>query len=131
MINASRLKLLLGAALVAAVALGQQASSGLVNFYGVITGVGALGNEFHVFTNPNADPQSAYKKEYKTVDFNSSTIFEGSAPEDLKLTRDVQVIGIEQEDGKILATKVVVYEGNSPVRARKDIPTKLPSGQTR
>lgn len=126
--NAFRSKLLLGAALMA-VALGQQAPSGLVNVNGVITGV--LGNEFHVFTNPNADPQSAYKKEYKTVDFNSATTFEGSAPEDLKLTRDVQVIGINQKDGKILATKVVVYEGNSPVRMRKDIPTKLPNGQTR
>lgn len=130
MIIASRSKLLLGVALMA-VALGQQASPGLVNFNGVITGVSALGNEFHVFTNPNADPQSAYKKEYKTVDLNSSTTFEGSAPEDLKLTRGVQVIGTEQKDGKILATKIVIYEGNSPVRANKNTPTKLPNGQTR
>lgn len=127
--KAAHLTLILAAALVGAIALAQQAPAGLVNFYGEITGV--TGNEFHVFTNPNADPQSAYKKVYKTVDFNSATTFEGSAPEDLKLTRGVQVIGLEQKDGTILATKIVVYEGNSPVRASKNVPVKLPNGQTR
>ncbi len=121
--------MLIVATLIVAVAAAQQAPAGLVNYNGVITGV--LGNEFHVFTNPNADPQSAYKKEYKTVDFDRATTFEGSAPEDLKLSRGVQVIGIEQKDGKILATKIVVYEGNSPVRARKDVPVILPNGQGR
>lgn len=126
------LRKLLLAAVTAALGVAQTAAQtpeGLVNFNGVITAV--RGNEFGVFTNPNADPQSAYKKERKTVDFDRATTFEGSAPEDLKLSRNVQVIGIEQKDGKIRATKIVVYEGNTPVRANKSVPVILPNGQAR
>jgi hypothetical protein len=48
----------------------------IVNFFGVITKV--KGDIFEVFTNPNADPQSAYKKENKSVRFDDDTIFESS-----------------------------------------------------
>ena len=123
-------KLPLAAVLTAAIALGQQApATGLVNFYGEITAV--LGNQVRVLTNPRADPQSSYKQEYKRVTFDPTTTFEGSRPEDLKSTRGVQIIGIEQKDGTIRATKIVVYDGNAPVRQRKDVPVRLPNGQTR
>ena len=125
-----RAKLPLAAVLTVAVALGQQApATGLVNFYGEITAV--VSNEVRVLTNPRADPQSSYKQEYKMVTFDPTTTFEGSKPEDLRATRGVQIIGIEQKDGTIRATKIVVYEGNAPVQQRKRIPTRLPNGQTR
>ncbi len=129
MFKSARPKLFLAAALIAAITLGQQAPADLVNFYGEITAV--LGNEFHVFTNPGADPQSSYKQEYKTVDFDRATTFEASKPEDLKQLRGVQVIGIEQKNGTIRATKIVVYEGNKPVGQSKNLPVKLPNGQTK
>jgi len=129
MVNVARPTLVLAAVLIVAVAQGQSSSSGFVNFYGVITGV--TNGEFQILTNPNADPQSAYKQERKTIDFNRATAFEGSAPDNLKVARGVQVVGLAQKDGKILATKIVVYEGNAPVQQRRDVPVVLPSGQTR
>jgi Domain of unknown function (DUF5666) len=129
MVNVARPTLILAAVLMVAVALGQSSPAGIVNFYGVITGV--TNGEFQILTNPNADPQSAYKQERKTIDFDRATAFEGSAQDDLKVARGVQVVGLAQKDGKILATKIVVYEGNAPVRQRKDLPVVLPKGQTR
>src|SRR5881396_1919343 len=60
----------------------------IVNFSGVITKVS--GDTFEVFTNPNADPQSAYKMEKKSVRFNADTIFLSSEKSDLKVGREVQ-----------------------------------------
>src|SRR5580692_2732 len=127
--NFARSILVLAAVFMVAIAQGQPAPSGLVNFYGVITGLS--NGEFQILTNPNADSQSAYKQERKPVDFDRATTFEGSSPDDLKASRGVQVVGLAQKDGKILATKIVVYEGNAPVRQRKDVPVVLPNGQAR
>ncbi len=89
----------------------------IVNFFGVITKV--KGDIFEVFTNPNADPQSAYKKENKSVRFDDDTIFESSEKEDLKVGREVQTVGLDLKNGIVKATRVTIYEGKRPVRLRK------------
>jgi len=89
----------------------------IVNFFGVITRVN--GNTFEVLTNPNADPLSAYKKEYKLVRFDADTIFESSEKDDLKVGREVQTVGLHLRNGIVKATRVTIYEGKRPVRLGK------------
>lgn len=89
----------------------------IVNFFGVITKV--KGDSFEVFTNPNADPESAYKKENKSVRFDAETSFESSAEEDLKVGREVQTVGLDLKNGIVKATRVTIYEGKRPVRLGK------------
>lgn len=101
----------------------------LENHYAVITRVD--GASFDVFTNPNADPQSAYKRENRTVRIDPDTVFEASAREDLKPGRGVQVIGVRNANGEILATRLIIYEGNRPVRMRSDARVVLPNGTIR
>ena len=88
----------------------------IVNFFGVITNVD--GDSFEVFTNPNADPLSAYKKEYRLVRFDSDTIFQSSEKEDLKPGREVHTVGLHLRNGIVNATRVTIYEGKRPVRMR-------------
>ena len=64
-----------------------------------------------VLTNPNADPQSAYRKENKSIEVDANTSIESCAREDLKQGRDVQVVGLVPGNGDIRATRVTVYEG--------------------
>lgn len=97
----------------------------IVNFYGDITRLTASG--FEVWTNPNADPQSAYKKEVRTVNVDADTKFEASASEDLRPGRSVQVIGVDLGAGTVGATKVTVYEGNRPVRMSDGQPIAPPT----
>jgi hypothetical protein len=89
----------------------------IVNFSGVITKV--RGSTFEVFTNPNADSQSAYKKEIKVVRLDSDTIFESGGKRDLKVGREVQTVGLDLRNGIVKATRVTIYEGKLPVRMRK------------
>jgi hypothetical protein len=86
----------------------------IVNFFGVITKVD--GGGFEMLTNPNADPHSAYVKKQLKVSVDADTLFDSSAKEDLKLGRDVQMVGLDLKDGTIRATRLTVYEGNRPVR---------------
>ncbi len=99
-----------------------------VNFDAVITRVTRDG--FEVFTYPDADPQSGYRKERKIVSVDDDTLFEASAREDLKVGRTVYALGLKLKDGTVRATRVTVYEGRWPVRMGK---TKviLPNGQIR
>ena len=95
----------------------------------VITKV--TGNTFEVLTNPNADPQSAYRKENKTIEVNVDTTFESSAQEDLIPGRNVQVVGLELGNGAIQATRVTVYDKNRPVRMRSDEAVRRTDGSLR
>lgn len=89
----------------------------IVNFSGVITKV--KGSTFEVFTNPNADPQSAYKRESKLVQFDGETIFQSSTKADLKVGREVQTVGLDLKNGIVNATRVTIYERKRPVRMGK------------
>jgi hypothetical protein len=99
-----------------------------VNFSGVITKTAE--GKFEVFTNPNADPQSAYKKEIRIVEFDGDTTFESSAKEDLRPGREVQVVGVHLENGNVRAARITVYEGKRPVRMGNG-KIVLPNGQLR
>lgn len=100
----------------------------IVNFSAVVTGVRASG--FEVLTNPNADPQSAYKSEHKTVNLAGDTVFEASTRGDVRVGRTVQVVGLDLRNGTVRATRVTVYEGNRPVRL-DSAPGVLPNGSVR
>jgi hypothetical protein len=99
----------------------------IVNYFGVITKVQQ--DTFEILTNPDADPQSAYGKETKIVQVDSDTQFNDSTKEDLKPGRNVQVIGLDQKNGTIRATRVIVYEGKRPVRMRSGT-VIAPDGKT-
>jgi Domain of unknown function (DUF5666) len=86
----------------------------IVSLSGVITRVNI--DSFEVFTNPDADPQSAYRKENKFIRFDPDTVFQSGERDDLKLGRAVQIIGLDLRNGVILATRVWIYEGKRPVR---------------
>ena len=88
----------------------------VVNFFGIITRVGGGGFEMLTNPNPNADPQSAYVKRKLKVTVDADTLFDASAKEDMKLGRDVQMVGLDLKNGTIRATRLTVYEGNRPVR---------------
>lgn len=90
----------------------------IVSLSGVINNVG--NRRFTVFTNPGMRQPSAYRQENKIVEYNASTIFQDSLPSDIKVSRDVLVIGLSTPNGKVLATRVTVYEGNRPVRMGQD-----------
>ena len=77
------------------------------------------GNTFGVFTNPNADPHSGYKKENKLIRFDADTMFESSEKDDLKVGREVQTVGLDLRTGIVKATRVTIYEGKRPVRMGK------------
>jgi hypothetical protein len=89
----------------------------IVTFFGVITKV--EGDGFEVLTNPNADGQPAHKKENKLVRFDADTIFQWSEKRDLKVSREVQTVGLDLRNGIVKATRVTVYERKHPVRMKK------------
>jgi hypothetical protein len=98
----------------------------ITNLYAVTTKV--TGSGFEVLTNPNADPQSAYRKENKSIEVDADTVFESCAREDLKQGRDVQVVGLVLGNGDIRATRVTVYEGGRPVRMGRNVVITSPDG---
>ena len=71
---------------------------------------------FEVDQNFNADPQSGYQRRKRQITFNSKTKFEASARQDLRVGRTVDIIGLETTDSGVQATRVIVYDGNVPVR---------------
>ena len=66
--------------------------------------------------NFNADPQSGYRRGKRQITFNAKTAFEGSARQDLRVGRTVDIIGLETKDSGVQATRVIVYDGKVPVR---------------
>lgn len=99
------------ALLVAAAALGQTFPP---HVWGRIKSVGKSG--FVVEQNYGAtDPHSAYRRQNRRIVIDSHTRFEDSAREDLRPGRDVDVIGTK-DGSAVRATRVIVYEGNRPVR---------------
>jgi len=71
---------------------------------------------FEVDQNFNADPQSGYRRGKRQITVNSKTKFEGSTRQDLRVGRTVEIIGRETTVSGVQATRIIVYEGNHPVR---------------
>jgi hypothetical protein len=84
--------------------------------------------EFEVDENYNADPHSAYRRGFRQIAFDSDTEFEESAPEDLRIGRDVDIIGLKTNDTRVQASRITVYEGHAPVRMPAGRRIILPNG---
>ncbi len=82
---------------------------------------------FQVDQNYSADPDSGYRRGLREIAYDSATLWEDSQAEDLKVGRDVFVIGMKLPSSKLAATRVIVYEGHAPVRM-KPSRIKLPNG---
>ncbi len=77
--------------------------------------------------NFNADPQSGYPRGKREIKLNSKTKFQDSAREDLRVGRTVDILGRETSAG-VQATRVIVYEGYSPVRMPAGARVLAPNG---
>jgi hypothetical protein len=95
---------------------------------GRITHVGRDG--FQVDENYSTAADSGYRRGLREIIYDSGTQWEGRLAEDLKVGRDVFVIGLKLPSGKLEATKVIVYEGKAPVR-EKPSRIVLPNGVAR
>lgn len=84
--------------------------------------------EFEVDENYNADPHSGYRRGLRQIEFDSNTEFELSAPEDLRIGRDVDIIGLKTNDTRVQASRITVYDGNAPVRMPAGRRIILPNG---
>ena len=102
--------------------------SSLVRMYcrGVLEKAG-----FEVDENFNADPQSGYRRGKRQITLSSGTKFEESARQDLRAGRMVDIIGLETTDPGVQATRVIVYEGNAPVRMPAGARVIAPDGSVR
>jgi hypothetical protein len=83
---------------------------------------------FEVDQNFNADPRSGYRRGKRQITFNSETKFEDSARQDLLVGRPVDILGRETTDGGVHATRIIVYEGNAPVRMPAGARVTAPDG---
>jgi Domain of unknown function (DUF5666) len=86
---------------------------------------------FEVNQNFNADPQSGYRRGKRQITLSSGTKFEESARQDLRAGRMVDIIGLETTDPGVQATRVIVYEGNAPVRMPAGARVIAPDGSVR
>lgn len=96
---------------------------------GRITRVG--NGEFDVDQNYDADPHSAYRRQNRVVAFDGDTTFEESLPEDLKVGRDVDIIGLKIGGLHVQATRITIYEGHAPVRMPHPAKIIAPNGTVR
>ena len=82
------------------------------------SGVNLLGGRDQVLPNTLELTHKFRRRPKKKlqVSVDADTLFDASAKEDLKLGRDVQMVGLDLKNGTIRATRLTVYEGNRPVR---------------
>jgi hypothetical protein len=97
-----------------------------VNIFGNILKLTRQGIE--VMANPNADPRSAYRSEKLDIQVDEDTRFETSQPTDLRIGRNVQVVGVDLGGSKVAASKIIVYEGNRPTGMSAGATTVTPNG---
>lgn len=74
---------------------------------GVITAVG--NTSFEILAGPHV-------KERMRVRFDRGTVFLDSDPGDLEPGRDADIIGVRLRNGDVLAARVMIYNGDCPVR---------------
>jgi hypothetical protein len=73
---------------------------------------------FQVDENHSALQESGYRRGLREIIYDSGTQWEDSLAEDLRVGRDVFVIGLKLPNGKLEATRVIVYDGQTPVRMK-------------
>ena len=94
--------------------------------WGRITAINKSG--FEVDQNFNADPRSGYRRRKRQITFNSTTKFEESTRQDLRVGRTVDIIGIDTMNSGVQARRVIVYDGNRPVRMPAGVRVTSPDG---
>jgi hypothetical protein len=99
----------------------------IVNLYGVITK--SPTTVLNCLRTRTPIPHPHTRKKLRTYPW-MGTVFESSAEGDLKSGREVQLVGLDLRNGRILVTRVTVYEGKRPVQMGNAKIT-LPNGQTR
>ena len=113
------------ALLLAAAAAAQTSPVWPTHVWGRIESIGKSG--FVIDQNYNADPHSAYARQDRRIILSSDTKFEGSERQDLRVGRDVDILG-RKSGSAVRATRVIVYEGNRPVRTPAGTRVILPNG---
>ena len=73
---------------------------------------------FQVDENYSAPQESGYRRGLREIIYDSGTQWEDSLAEDLRVGRDVFVIGLKLPNGKLEAARVIIYEGQTPVRMK-------------
>ena len=101
-------------------------SANIAHVWGRITKIAPA--EFEVEQNFNADPESAYRRRYRSITFDSDTQFESSRPEDLRVGRTVDIIGLKINDSRVEASRIIIYGGNAPVRMPAGARVVQPNG---
>ncbi len=102
-------------------------SANIEKVEGRIAFVGASG--FQVDENYSAPLDSGYRRGLRDILYDSDTTWEDSIAQDLKIGRDVFVIGLKLPGGLVQATRVIVYERGAPVRAKTS--RIMPNGRVR
>lgn len=87
--------------------------------------------EFDVGQNYDADPHSAYRRQNRVIVLDADMNFEESLPEDLKVGRDVDIIGLKTSGAHVQATRITIYEGHAPVRMPPGTKIIAPDGTVR
>jgi hypothetical protein len=72
------------------------------------------------------DPKS--HRGSRQITFDTDTEWQGSAPEDLRVGRQVDIIGLKTGPLDVQATRITVYENKRPVRMRPDARIIGPNG---
>jgi hypothetical protein len=111
--------------LVAATAVGQTSAPNLTHVWGRVESVGK--SRFVIDQNYNADPHSAYQRQNRRIVMDSHTRFEESERRDLRAGRTVDILGTK-DGSAVRAVRVIVYEGNRPVRMPAGTRAILPNG---
>jgi len=93
---------------------------------GRITHVG--GNGFQADENYRAPPESSYRRGLRQIVYDSGTEWEHSLPGDLKVGRDVFIMGLKLPSGELQATRITVYEDKRPVRMKPGTRVVDPNG---
>jgi hypothetical protein len=81
---------------------------------GVITVV--ADTSFEILASPRTRHPNGYQKEHTRVRFDTGTVFLDSVAGDLEPGRHADIIGVRSSNGDFLAARVIIYEGDCPVR---------------
>ncbi len=88
----------------------KQICANIVNFFGLIVRVSREGYE--VLLQPRSSNAKNHKDEIKSFIWNNDTVVGMGSLGDIRTGRYAQTVGLALPNGKILATRVFVYERN-------------------
>ena len=100
-------------------------AANITSFWGMIVSVS--GNQYEVLLH---HPEPTGVRKFVIVDSGVLDAFDRPlSPGDIRVGRFVQTIGLVRPDGKIEATKAIVYENNMPLNTPPHLPALDPRGK--